>query len=66
MKFHNVNYHMYADDTPPHFSFKSTNPDDPADSKSKVEACVSDITSWMTVSYLKINCDKRGDISTLK
>ena len=49
---------MYADDTQLYFSFKSTNPDDPADSKSKVEACFSDIISWMTVNHLKINSDK--------
>ena len=59
MKFHNMNYHMYADDTQLYFSqFKSTNPDDSCDPKSKVEACVSDIISWMTVNHLKINSEK--------
>ena len=57
-----MNYHMYADDTQLYFSFKSTDPDDPADSKSKVEACASDIISWMTVNHLKIKSDKSSDM----
>ena len=48
----------YSDDTQLYFAFKSRNPDDLAHSKSKVEAFVSDVISWMTVNRLKINSDK--------
>ena len=45
---------MYANGT----QLQSMNPDGLGDFKSKVEACVSGIISWMSVNHRKINSDK--------
>ena len=55
---HNLDFHLYADDTQLYISFK------PCDSISRqttipqVEACIKDIKTWMTNNLLKLNDDK--------
>ena len=55
LRLHNVNYHIYADDTQLYLSFDC---DSAADTLSSMEKCVKDIRSWMIRSKLKINDDK--------
>ena len=54
---HGVSFHLYADDTQLYFTFQ---PDltSSLQAKSIIEACVSDVKSWMTKHFLKLNADK--------
>lgn len=54
---HRLNYHLYADDTQLYLSFKPTPAELPS-SIAKIEACVSEIDSWMVCNKLKLNRGK--------
>ena len=54
-KKHNINIHLYADDTQLYTSF------DPRDSKpalARLETCIEDIRQWMQMNFLKLNGSK--------
>jgi len=55
LRFHNIDYHIYADDTQLYLSFQASDPDS---SLQKIITCISDIRSWMINSKLKINDSK--------
>ena len=55
---HNMNYHLYADDTQLYITFRSSSVEDMGLSKSKIEACVHDIDEWMLHNKLKLNRDE--------
>ena len=55
LRHHNLQYHIYADDTQLYCSFDSQ---DHASALQSMESCVSDIRSWMIRNKLKINDDK--------
>ena len=57
IKRHGLNYHLYADDTLLYLSFKPTHAEQPG-SIAKIEACVSQIDSWMVCNKLKLNRGK--------
>ena len=55
LKHHNLEYHIYADDTQVYCSFDINSP---SVSATSIPQCVSDIRSWMIKNRLKINDDK--------
>ena len=60
---HNLQYHLYADDSQHYISFKTDCSADLAQAKSSVELCVKDIDCWMTNNKLKLNQEKTELIS---
>ncbi len=55
LRYHNIGYHIYADDTQLYISFKCK---DPIESIAILNACISDIRVWMIKNKLKINDSK--------
>lgn len=55
LQHHNLQYHIYADDTQIYCAFDSK---DNSLALNKMEACVNDIRTWMIRNKLKINDDK--------
>ena len=52
---HQINHHLYADDTQIYISLSSTNP---TFSLAQLQKCLQDVFCWMTSSKLKLNPDK--------
>ena len=52
---HNMNYHMYADDTQLYLSIE---PNNSHVLMSTIEDCVNDVKNWMLMNRLKLNEDK--------
>ena len=55
---HGLKIHMYADDDQLYIFFEARSQDAAADAISQVEACVSEIRSWMAANKLKLNDEK--------
>ncbi|KAK3754752.1 hypothetical protein QZH41_000065 [Actinostola sp. cb2023] len=49
---HDMNFHLYADDTQVYISFESSSTEL---ARASIEACVSDIDKWMSQNLLKMN-----------
>ena len=52
---HNLDFHLYADDTQLYISFKPCDSMSRQTAISQVEACIKDIKTWMTNNLLKLN-----------
>ena len=52
LRFHEIGYHVYADDTQIYVSFKCY---DPSQALGKINACISNIRRCMILNKLKIN-----------
>ena len=52
---HNIQIHLYADDTQLYTSF---DPDNSLDAMNRMEACIAEIKSWMATNFLKLNDSK--------
>ena len=55
LRHHTIGYHIYADDTQLHISFKCK---DPLESLTKLNMCISDIRGWMIKYKFEINDSK--------
>jgi hypothetical protein len=55
---HNLQVHMYADDTQLYLTFKPNIPCQETSALQQVRTCVADISRWMTKNKLKLNPDK--------
>ena len=52
LMYHNIGYHVYADDTQSYVLFKC---EQPLEAISKLNSCLADIMRWMITNKLKIN-----------
>ena len=55
---HNLDFHLYTDDTQLYISFKPCDSISRQAAISQVEACIKDIKTWMTNNLSKLNDDK--------
>ena len=55
LRYHGINYHIYADDTQLYITFDLS---DPSTALEKINLCISDIRTWMIKNKLKINDSK--------
>ena len=58
LRFHEMQFHFYADDTQLYISFSTNNDMELTNSITKIEECLSDIDKWMSINRLKLNKDK--------
>jgi len=57
-KKHGLLYHCYADDTQLYAAFSPMDAEDIATTQARIQACVDELSAWMTSNYLKLNEDK--------
>ena len=58
LRKHNVEFHLYADDTQIYATFTYNNSDEMEETKRVIELCLLDLRNWMTINKLKLNTDK--------
>ena len=58
LRFHEMQFRFYADDTQLYISFSTNNDMELTNSITKIEECLSDNDKWMPINRLKLNKDK--------
>ena len=58
LRFHDMQFHFYADDTQLYISFSVNDDLELTSSIVKIENCLSDLDKWMALNKLKLNKDK--------
>jgi hypothetical protein len=54
-KKHGLLYHCYADDTQLYAAFHPRDEKDISSTQARIQACVNEISAWMTANYLQLN-----------
>ena len=49
---HQLNFHLYADDTQLYANFELSDEDNKLSSLNKIENCVSEVRMWMNANFL--------------
>ena len=55
---HNIDVHLYADDTQLYTSFNPADPDSEVHARTRMEACIAEMKTWMICNKLQLNDDK--------
>ena len=55
---HQLNFHLYAEDTQLYVNFELSDDDNKLSSLNKIENCVSEVRMWMNANFLKVNEEK--------
>ena len=58
LRFHEMQFRFYADDTQLYISFSTNNDMELSNSIIKIEECLSDIDKWMSINRLKQRQDR--------
>ena len=58
LRKHNVQFHLYADDTQIYATFTYNNSDEMEKTKRVIELCLLDLRNWMTINKFKLNTEK--------
>jgi hypothetical protein len=58
VRAHQLNFHLYADDTQLYLSFKPSIPSSSQQTFDIMSKCIYEIRQWMTQNFLKLNDDK--------
>ncbi len=58
VRSHNMDFHLYADDTQLYLTFDGRDLDSERSSRERMEACISDVKQWMLNNKLKLNDSK--------
>ena len=58
IRWHHMEFHLYADDTQRYTTFSCDDSVDLITTISQIGSCLFDITNWITTNKLKLNTDK--------
>ena len=58
LRFYEMQFHFYADDTQLCISFSTNNDFELTNNITKIEECLSDVDKWVSINRLKLNKDK--------
>ena len=57
-RHHNLQFHLYADDTQLNVSFSTNNDLELTEAVERIELCLTDLDKWMSINKLKLNKEK--------